>query len=199
MPQARLPDINTAFIKWRNKAVTALESNKYAAAIGALNNFNACLPKIPINYQVFISDELYAQKLAAEKLLVHCKQCDEDVDYRFVKKINVLCDSLEQTITRSKYKNVWVCSACQKDNLTNMTEFSKTTLPNPYYLGVVPDPPQRKDGILDRHTYHKKIEKWCWVMLGELEFAAAKFRDDSWKKALDAGIEIIAGGEEDDK
>ena len=196
MPQARLPDVNTAFIKWRNKVVTALEAGKYAAAIGSLNNFNACLPK---EYQVKVSNDLYAQKLAAEHLLVHCKQCGEDVDYRFVKKLNVLCDSLEQTITRQKFKNVWVCSACQKDNLTNITEFTKAVLPNPYYIGVVQDPPVRKDGILDRHTYHKKIEKWCWTMLGELEFAAAKFRDDSWKKAIDAGYDIIAGGEEDDQ
>ena len=142
---------------------------------------------------------MYAQKLAAEKLLVHCSNCNEDVDYRFVKKLKVLCDSLEQTIIRSKYKNVWICSACQKDNNTNTTEFTKAFLPNPYYLGVVPDPPERKDGILDRHTYHKKIEKWCWTMIGELEFKAAKYRDDSWQKLVDSGYDIISGGEEDDK
>lgn len=116
-----------------------------------------------------------------------------------MKKLKVLCDSLEQTIIRSKYKNVWVCSACQKDNNTNTTEFTKAFLPNPYYLGVVPDPPERKDGILDRHTYHKKIEKWCWTMIGELEFKAAKYRDDSWQKLVDSGYDIISGGEEDDK
>ena len=196
MPQARLPDVNTAFIKWRNKVVTALEAEKYTAALGSLNNFNACLPK---EYQVKISDELYAQKLEDEKLLIHCKHCNEDIDYRTIKKQKILCNSAEQLLTSQLTKNIWICSLCKKENLTTHSEFTKANLPNPYYLGIVPDPPKRTDGILDRFSYHKKIEHWCWTMIGELEFKAAQFRDDSWQKAINAGYDILAGGEEEDK
>lgn len=175
--------------------MTALEANKYTAAIGSLNNFNACLPK---EYQVKVSDELYAEKLEAEKLLIHCKHCNEDIDYRTIKKLDVICTPMEQLVTGGTTKNVWVCSLCKEQNLTKHSEFIKAKLPNPYYLGVVPDPPRRKDGILDRYTYHKKIEHWCWTMIGELEFKAALFRDDSWQRAMNAGYDIIAGGEEED-
>lgn len=195
MPQARLPDVNTAFIKWRNKVVTALEAFKYTAAIGSLNNFNACLPK---EYQVKVSTILYNEALNAEKLLVHCRQCNEDIDFRTVKRERVLADPLEEMITLKKYKDIWICSLCGKDNLTTTSEFIQAKLPNPYYIGIVPDPPERKDGILDRHEYHRKIERWCWTMIGELEFKAAQFRDDSWQKAIDAGYDVIAGGEEED-
>lgn len=161
-----------------------------------MNNFNACLPS---EYQVKVSTDLYNEHLKNEKLLVHCKQCNEDVDFRFVKKLLVHCDDLEQIITGSKTKQIWICSLCNKENLTISSEFTKAKLPNPYYIGIVPDPPDLRGGILDRQNYHKKIEKWCWTMIGELEFKAAKFRDDSWQKAIDAGYDILAGGEEDDK
>lgn len=195
MPQARLPDVNTAFIKWRNKIVTALEAEKYTAALGSLNNFNACLPK---EYQVQVSTELYEQKLEAEKLMVQCKHCNEQIEYKTIKKMEILCTPQEQLITNHPTKNVWVCSLCQKENLTIKSEFIKAKLPNPYYLGVVPDPPERKDGILDRFSYHKKIEHWAWTMLGELEFKAAQFRDDSWQKAMTAGYDILSGDEDQD-
>ena len=175
--------------------MTALEADKYTAAIGSLNNFNACLPK---EYQVQVSTDLYNEKLKEEKLLVHCKHCGEDIDYRSIKKMLILCTPTEQMITGNSKKNIWLCPMCKLENLTDKSEFTKAKLPNPYYLGVVPDPPIRKDGILDRWTYHKKIENWCWTMIGELEFKAAKFRDDSWQKAIESGSLILEGGEEDD-
>lgn len=173
-----------------------MEADKYTAAIGSLNNFNACLPK---EYQVKVSDELYSQKLEAEKLMVHCKHCNEDIDYRTIKKMKVLCNSSEQLLTGLVEKNVWICSLCNGENLTQGSELKQAKLPNPYYFGVVPDPPKRKDGILDRVMFKKRIEHWCWNMLGELEFAAAKFRDDSWQRAMNLGYDIISGDEDQDK
>lgn len=196
MPQARLPDVNTAFIKWRNKIVTALEAEKFTAAVGSLNNFNACLPK---EYQVQVSSELYAQKLGDEKVLVHCAKCNNDVDYRHVRKMEGVCSPSESLVSQTLVKAMWICSLCQAENLTTRSEFIKTQLPNPSYLGVVQDPPKRKDGILDRHSYQKKLEHWVWTMMGELEFKAAKYRDDSWQKAIQAGYDIIDGGEQDDQ
>lgn len=62
------------------------------------------------------------------------------------------------------------------------TSISQTILQNPTFLGIVPDPPQRKDGLMDRMKFNIEIERWAWLVLNELEFKMAKFRDDNWNK-----------------
>ena len=58
----------------------------------------------------------------------------------------------------------------------------QTILKQPYYLGVVPMPPQRKDGLLDRVRYDREFERWAWVMLAELEHKMATYRDANWDR-----------------
>ena len=55
-------------------------------------------------------------------------------------------------------------------------------LQNPTFLGVVPEPPTRTNGLMDRMRFNIEIERWGWLILGELEFKMGKFRDDNWKK-----------------
>lgn len=194
MPQARLPDVNTAFIKWRNKAVISLESEKYTACIGALNGFNACLPD---KYRVRVSTDEYMLKLAQEKLLVTCSHCATQTDFREVKKSMIVTTPIIELITGLKQQKVWTCAKCKKDNEITQSEFIKTKLPDPYYLGVVPNPPTRKDGIMDRTTYHRKMEAWVWTFIGELEEKASEFREDNWQKSENmAEIEIPDEGDE---
>ena len=196
MPQAVLPDINTSFIKWRNKIVTSLESLNYTAVLGALNNFNACLDD---KYVVKISSEEYQAKLTAEKLLCNCSKCKKDQDYRQVKKRSRRTSALVEMMTGQNYEKIWICDSCNYQNLITQTDFTKTKLPNPYYLGVVPDPPGRKDGILDRKGFHRKFEAWVWSYFGELEHAATKYRIDNWQKTenLDQ-MQIMLEDEVDD-
>ncbi|MDC8437975.1 MAG: hypothetical protein LV468_03115 [Candidatus Nitrosotenuis sp.] len=179
MPQAVLPDINTSFIKWRNKIATALEARNYTAVFGSLNNFNACLED---KFQVHISTPEYELKLAAEKLLCVCAKCKKPQDYRTVHKLNQRTTPLIELLRKIKYEQVWICPDCNHDNLIQKTEFLQEKIPNPCYLGVVPDPPKRRDGIMDRKSFHKKFENWTWTFFGELENAATKYRIANWQK-----------------
>ena len=58
MPQARLPDINTAFIKYRNEVIAAIKRKDYDNMHGSLNGINGLLPT---EYQVIISNTKYEE------------------------------------------------------------------------------------------------------------------------------------------
>ncbi len=55
-------------------------------------------------------------------------------------------------------------------------------LQNPTFLGIVPESPSRTNGLMDRMRFNIEIERWGWLLLGELEFKMGKFRDDNWKR-----------------
>jgi len=72
-------------------------------------------------------------------------------------------------------------------------------LSEPYFLRIVPKPPQRKDGLMDRSTYHSKIAVWIWTFLDELEERMAQFRDDNWSKGDESeSLDFGDTGEETD-
>ena len=56
-------------------------------------------------------------------------------------------------------------------------------LEEPYFIGVVPKPPSKKEGMMDRTRYYINFSKWFWQCLSEIECKMAKFRDDNWHKA----------------
>lgn len=72
-------------------------------------------------------------------------------------------------------------------------------LGEPYFLKVVPKPPERKDGLMDRATYHNKISVWFWTFIDEIEERLGQFRDDNWSRG-DEGEAMDFGetGEETD-
>ncbi len=47
---------------------------------------------------------------------------------------------------------------------------------------VVPEPPTRTNGLMDRMKFNIEIDRWGWLTLGELEYKMGKFRDDNWKR-----------------
>ena len=53
MPQARLPDINTAFIRYRSEVLVGMKKGDWDSMHGSLNGINGLLPQ---EYQVKISD-----------------------------------------------------------------------------------------------------------------------------------------------
>lgn len=198
MPQARLPDINTAFIKWRNKVVTSLESEKYTAVFGSLYSFNALLPE---KYRVRISKAEYDEKLKEVGLFVVCEGCNAKSDWRQVNKTQRVLSPLVNLMSGALYEKIWICPSCDHDNPVSQTEKILNKPKEPYFLGVVPPPPERMEGITDRNTYHKKVESWAWQFMYELEKNVAQFRDDNWHKSdemADAMQDIGYTGEETD-
>ena len=96
--------------------------------------------------------------------------------------MNVLVSSLEQCMSVKEYTKVWNCPACDSENRLSQTRMIQKVLALPSFIKVVPEPPQRKDGLTDRKTYHKIFSRWFWQFLDELEAQAANFRDDNWQK-----------------
>lgn len=191
--QAALPDINTSFIKWRNKIVTSLESKNYGACLGALTCYNADLPD---KYRVKISNELYQEKLKQATLLIICKECQIECDYKKVEKYEKLMPPLHQFLTSKIYERAWKCTNGH-ENLITLSDMIKQKIPDPLFLGIVPEPPKRGIGLIDRKEFHRKFEVWAQTMLSELEAQSSKFRNDNWKQPQDGVMfSNISGGED---
>ena len=194
IPQSRLPDVNTAFIKYRNIATSSLSSRNYDSLFGALYAINGMLPK---EYRVKISTIEY-NKLTKQDLFVTCNKCQTEIDFKAVQVFRLLMPLVETAITQVSTMKVWVCTACNYENKLLKTKMSQKTLQEPYFLKVVPKPPLRKDGLSDRSSYHRKVSQWAWGLLDELETQMAQFRDDNWKKPGDMyeEMDIDTTGEE---
>ena len=176
--QSRLPDINTAFNTHRRKVIVSMDQDKFLDSLGALYALNALLP---LEYRVVISTRKYLE-LTRQDLSAQCPRCDNLFDYSKIKPENIIANPTMEMITGTKQQMVWKCTKCKAVNPINKTTFTQTILDKPYYLGVVPDPPKRGDGLSDRFGFAHRCKKWCWQMLYELEEKMAQYRDDNWNR-----------------
>ena len=197
MPQARLPDINTAFIVYRRETISSLKSGQYDNCFGSLYALNGLLPE---EYRVQISTKDYEEKTALD-IKVICPKCEAETEYKKIKVFDKLFLGLYSLILNKRLEKVWTCTACGQDIRISQTPMTQPKLKEPWFVKTVPKPPLRKDGLHDRSTYHIKICQWVWSFLDELEAQMAKFRDDNWHKGgemFEGEDEIIEGGEEFD-
>ena len=188
MPQARLPDINAAFTKHRNEVISSLKSQQYDAVFGALYALNALLPEDPVieetklpKYRVVVSDIEFL-KITKPVTFCTCYHCTQTSNYDEVTVFDMLLPIMDQTITGKKFSKSWICPLCKKTCRLRSDDFSETAIKEPSFLGIVPKPPRRQDGLMDRSSYHRKVTQWAWTMLDELECKMAQFRDDNWVK-----------------
>lgn len=182
---------------YRREVLSSLNSRKYDDCFGALNALNGLLPS---KYRVIISTDKYALK-TKEAIKAICTECEQEIDYSTVSVLEVLCPLLTQAISGQKTERIWVCPSCKAENKVTQTQLIKESLQEPYFLKVVPNPPERKDGLVDRTNYHAKVSQWVWLTLGEVEAQMAQFRDDNWHKGdemFEADNDVIEGGEEFD-
>lgn len=206
--QSLLIDVNTGFIKHRNGVLAGLESEKYDKVIGELYALNALLPE---EYRVTIDTEEYNEKIK-NNIQASCNFCTSTVqdsegkditkptttDYNKLKIMNILLPEFEAFVCGSKYVKVWQCPKCKKDNRLDNTHFEQIVLKQPYFLRVVPEPPQRNLGLVDRPTYKQKFEQWARTLLAELEAEAGRFRKDYKPKSEDNLGEAIMSVEEEE-
>jgi len=179
--QSRLPDINTAFNTHRRKVIVSMDQEKFLDALGALYAINALLP---IDYRVIISSKKY-EELTKQDLSALCPNCQSVYDYSAVVSKRVITTPIMELIVGSKSMIMWECKRCKRQTSIDKTTFTQTILDKPYYLGVVPDPPKRNDGLADRFANTSRSKKWCWQMLYELEEKMAQYRDDNWTRTDD--------------
>ncbi len=195
MPQARLPDINTAFVMYRREAITNYKSKNYSLCIGSIYALNALLPD---KYRVKISDIEYEKK-TQKKLLLPCPKCLEQFDFNEIPKVKIIVPTIEQFLTTNETTEIWKCPKCDVTNPFDRNELIKQIPQEPFFIHVVPHPPTQKDGLISRNRFFRKFSVWYWMILNELEERMAQFRDDNWQKESDYYEDeaILDGGEED--
>ena len=178
MPQARLPDINTQYIKFVNEAVNSWKSKNYESCLGSLFTLNGMLPE---NYRVLISDEEY-KKRTSEQLMLVCSECEQESDRFKIKIKHLLLKYLDSILVGKKYDDFWSCPKCKVMNKLSKTDMVQDRRKDPGFYQVSPSPPIKHDGLLDRRKYHAKFTVWFWTYIGEVIAQMAKFRDDNWTK-----------------
>jgi hypothetical protein len=179
MVQARLPDINTAFITYRREFLQALQEKNYTVVVGSLNALNSLLPK---EYRVQISTSDFEDKMRSDVQAI-CTGCTEEIEYSKIHIFQLALSFLESTLSGQKKTKAWICPKCNCTNRLTLTKMIKTVVEEPYHLTLVPSPPIRKTGIRDRNAYHNEFLKWAWRMANEIEERLGQFRDDNWHKS----------------
>lgn len=187
MPQARLPDINTAFIKYRNEVIGAIKRLDFNQMHGSLNAINGMLPD---QYQVTISTAKY-EDLTRTDIQYLCKTCTAnskepvEIPKESIRVFELYPNAMQGLLYGGIKEQVWNCPNCHTTHILKETEISVTKLQDPYFIGVVPNPPNRKQGLMDKLTFNDKTVAWGWQMLNELEHKMALFRDDNWSRGDD--------------
>ncbi len=139
---------------------------------------NACLPS---EYQVDVSTKRYEAKTQTN-IIVECKHCHKEFKRKDLRVLNITANFLESIFTGSSKIKRWMCLDCHKENRLSKTKMIQERGKNPQYYQVVPNPPQRQNGLADRNKYHGETENWIWKCLAELDCQAARYRTDNWNK-----------------
>jgi len=182
--QSRLPDINTAFIKYRNEVIGAIKRLDFNQMHGSLNAINGMLPD---QYQVTISTAKY-EDLTRTDIQYLCKTCTAnskepvEIPKESIRVFELYPNAMQGLLYGGIKEQVWNCPNCHTTHILKETEISVTKLQDPYFIGVVPNPPNRKQGLMDKLTFNDKTVAWGWQMLNELEHKMALFRDDNWSR-----------------
>ena len=185
--QSRLPDINTAFIKYRNEVIGAIKRLDFNQMHGSLNAINGMLPD---QYQVTISTAKY-EDLTRTDIQYLCKTCTAnskepvEIPKESIRVFELYPNAMQGLLYGGIKEQVWNCPNCHTTHILKETEISVTKLQDPYFIGVVPNPPNRKQGLMDKLTFNDRTVAWGWQMLNELEHKMAKFRDDNWSRGDD--------------
>ena len=192
MPQARLPDVNTAYNKYRNEFAAAVKDKNWNLMHGSLNATNALLP---IEYRVRISTREYLS-LSKVDTTYECKDCTHETKKEEIQVFDLIPDRMETLLVSPESQKVWICPKCHVTNKLRLTAITKEELQNPVFLGVVPSPPIR--GVMHVREFERDTEIWGRLMEGELEQKMAQFRADHWMRGGEEDDLGIDGGEEED-
>ena len=183
MPQAKLPDINAAWVRYRNYCLQCIREQDYPGSIAAINGINALLP---LNYKVEINDEKYNEMLRDERKIV-CTGCKTELKPEDVKVMNIRKPSITNFTGTVQLEQVWFCK-CRHKNRLSETLMRVKEKKKPSYNQVIPEAPTRQLGIVDRTEFHNKMTKWVYLALEELEYQIGKYRAEYVSADEDLGV-----------
>jgi len=217
MVQSILPDLNSKFILYTREAINAWKNQNYDSAIGSLNAFNGLLPETetPGKYRVLVDTQEYERR-TKQDLVMFCKYCEPDIykddrnviDWNTVKTVNyhttkilkVMPVLAVRVLTGLEYEEIWYCKECNKENYIKETIMLQRILKDPSFIAIVPKPPNKNNGIIDRSQFYTKFSVWFWTFLTELEAQGAKYRQEYVPKTGEEQEQIVIedSGEESD-
>ena len=191
--QAYYPDINTKYITHDRVILNALPNRKWSTCIGALNTINGLMPE---EFQVQFSTAKY-EELTKQQTIAICNFCTEtdkegkerntELDYNDIVILELILPNTIGFICNKLVEKVWLCPQCKHENKLANTKIIKNSLAEPHFLKVVPYPPSRKDGLMDRSSYDRKMEQWVWLAKNEIDHQIALFRGDNVNRAEEEG------------
>jgi RNase P subunit RPR2 len=193
--QAKLPDINAAFVKYRTKALEYLGALNYNGATASLNNINALFPE---EYKIAIDQKRYEDEVKAHVLYV-CAECESETPYNKI-TLEEVANGLElQVLTNLQTSQVWVCPKCDAENRFESTRIKKFRREEPYYLKVVPPCPVRNSGVQNRLGFHQRFERWFYRYMEEIEFQLGLYRTEYAAMDNDDENEGVFDGDGDEE
>jgi len=167
MPQSQLPDLNTIWLKWMDNVNTCLIQKDFMGAISGVYHINAVFGddnRVEINTEKF-------NRLTKEQQKVKCPSCDEEIYWENVILFDLLNPLLIQTITEHTTDRVWDCPKCNNTNRADETELIKSIFENPRYIGILPEPPIQKIGIVGKREFERHTRDWVRLALDEISFS----------------------------
>lgn len=183
--QSKLPDINAALVRYRSVAIEAFDNNDDSMARMALGNMVALLPE---KFKVIVDTDEYNEKIKEKKFLV-CPNCKNEVISNTVRRYKKRLNNFEQflkmarnpppvTQDQKEYDLVWCCDKCKNENRIEDTKIIEEKPSMPFYLGVIPEPPQKNygDPLSDRLYFSQKFKNWFRIAFAEIESKIGIYR-----------------------
>lgn len=194
--QASLPDLNTQFIKNKNKAISAADNKEWTTAIGAVYSINALLPD---DFQITVSTIKYLSELQTSIVGV-CEHCDQEIEnFDHVPKLELILSQTERMVIGSKSSTVWDCPNCKKMNYLDGTKTKIMKKQEPFYSKTIPKPPEFKHGFGGRVRYDQDMLNWFWNSINEIDHAMMEYRrsykgkDEIDESGLESLLDKIEG------
>ena len=178
MKAGALIDVNHLAFKHIDKADYYLAGKDYDLCLAELHGVNACLPhdhRIEFNTDKF-------KELTDKKLEVVCKSCGETYNRDKLTVWDMLLPLDEQIFSTEKFVKAWTCEKCKASYPLSDSRMILKEVQSDFFIGVVPEPPQKNQNLSDRTTFHIKFKSWYGMVKAELTAKITKLRWDYHKE-----------------
>ena len=190
--QAKLPDINNIWIRWRNYGLQCIDQRNYIGVAGAVNEMNALFTD---DYRIEISTTKFEQ-LREKSIKIECPKCLEQFSNSEIRKFDFLLPFIEGILAKQKTVKAWHCPKCEETPFLSESKIITIEHQNPFYLKVLPDHPVRHS-IADRMGWHERWQVWFFNAMEELEHQLGKYRAE-YQAQEETGEMIEEGSENAD-
>lgn len=169
---SKLPSLAIYWLKYHDIGLRAIAERNYTGAIASIYSMNALLTD---DYRISIDTAKFLEVTKAQFKVI-CFHCKHETDRNGLKVYDQFLTNLDSLISGKKSERVWRCIECKTLNVLLTTKLKKLENANPFFYKIIPEPPNRPQGIEGRTIYHNKIVTWYYRALEELDHQLGKYR-----------------------